>query len=280
MIRCGISSTYSRAYLVKNEVVMKTPLFACFFVRLPENFMISGLPIASFQPGYKGKGANASATRLLKIAAINARIAEILATISAAVIKAEIANRDWRVMQLHDITARLHRIRDARAKDPAILKAPGGDTGFVTVTVRTVEGSDGRRVPVIEHAVDTGLIREIKATLRQASEELGQLTQKHEAGGTTDGNGNPTGGPLTIVLTQSESMVRPWRLPRPASRCQWRRAKGPLWQRQKGPWRQELVAVSGATKGPVKFPERFSLTPMRISGIMKTPLTTCAAARL
>lgn len=43
-----ISSTYSRASLVNIEVVIKTPRMACFFVRLPENFMTSGRPTTSF----------------------------------------------------------------------------------------------------------------------------------------------------------------------------------------------------------------------------------------
>jgi len=38
----------SSASLLNVEVVVKTPRLACRFVRLPENFMISGLPTTSF----------------------------------------------------------------------------------------------------------------------------------------------------------------------------------------------------------------------------------------
>ena len=34
----------------------------------------------------------------------------------------------------------------------------------------------------MDHGLDTAFIRKFKATLRQASEELGQLTQKYEIG--------------------------------------------------------------------------------------------------
>jgi hypothetical protein len=54
----------------------------------------------------------------------------------------------------------------------------------VTVTVLTVENPDRCAV---HHGLDTAFVREVKATLWQASEELGQLTQKYEIGVTRSG---------------------------------------------------------------------------------------------
>ena len=126
--------------------------------------------------GYSGRssrGAAASASRLLKIVAIADRKAEILATIAAGAIQAGIGNRDWRMMQLQDIMTGLLAIRDARAKDPAILTAPGGATGLVTIAIRMIQNTAGQRVPITEYSVDAALLRELNSTLRQASKEFG-----------------------------------------------------------------------------------------------------------
>jgi hypothetical protein len=125
--------------------------------------------------GYSGRswrGAAASASRLQKTVAIADRKAEISATIAAGAIQAGIGNRNWRMMQLQDIVDGLFAICDARAKDPVILKAPGGATGFVTITIRMIQNTAGQRVPLIEHSVDAALIRELRSTLRQASKEF------------------------------------------------------------------------------------------------------------
>jgi hypothetical protein len=158
--------------------------------------------------GYKAKdrrSAEACAGRLLLNVAICARIAEIAATITAGVIKSEIANKDWRTVKLHDVNADIDRIRAARAKDPTILKCPGGDTGWVVATARVVTGPNDVKMIVTDHSVDVALMREYKSTLRQVAEELGQLTQKHEVGGMTDAAGNPAGVPIQVlVLTPAE----------------------------------------------------------------------------
>ena len=58
------------------------------------------------------------------------------AAVVAGVIKVKIADKDARLVAKQDRWNALQRIREARAKDPNILKVPGGDTGFVTVYPR------------------------------------------------------------------------------------------------------------------------------------------------
>jgi len=41
--------------------------------------------------------------------------------------------------------------------------------------------------------------------LRKIPQELGQFAQKHELGGMTDGDGNPAGVPIKIVISQDEA---------------------------------------------------------------------------
>jgi hypothetical protein len=182
--------------------VLTKPKYEMFAIEIAKGATVVD---AYVNAGYSRKGAERSASRLLMNAKIVARIGEIRATLIAGVIKTEIANKDWRVMKLHDIAQRLESIRDARAKDPTILKCPGGDTGFVQATARVVTGPNDVKMIVTDHSVDTGLVRELKATYRQVAEELGQLTLKHEVGGITDAAGNPAGVPIQVLkLTPAE----------------------------------------------------------------------------
>ena len=165
--------------------------------------------------GYKRGGAGVSASRLWQNANIRARVAELRAGITAAVvadiIKTEIGSRDARVVAKSDRWKALQQIREARSKDPGILKAPGGHTGFVQVTVRTVRGPDGRMVPVMEHSVDTAMLREFSALEREVQEELGQRVDRSVTGITgVDESGNPAaGGEIRIVLSAAESESDP-----------------------------------------------------------------------
>jgi hypothetical protein len=65
----------------------------------------------------------------------------------------------------------LLKVRAARAKDPAILKAPGGDTGFVTVTLRQA----GQRVPVILHIGKQRIAPDISCRTTELNSEPASL---------------------------------------------------------------------------------------------------------
>jgi hypothetical protein len=132
--------------------------------------------------GYKGKGALASASRLLRNAEISRRIGQIRTTLTANLIQVAIRNKNRRLMAYQDLADGYRRLMEARAKDPLIMKVPGGETGLVTAKVRTVDGPHGQKVLVIDSVFDAALQRAILDTLRLAAIEVGQWPEKRKGG--------------------------------------------------------------------------------------------------
>jgi hypothetical protein len=52
---------------------------------------------------------------------------------------------------------------------------------------------------------DLALFREFQNLEDSVARELGQLVEKHEMGGMTDADGNPTGAAIQIVVTPDEA---------------------------------------------------------------------------
>lgn len=127
---------------------------------------------AYVQAGFSEKGAGQSAARLLKNADICSRLMEVRAEVSAATVQLEISDRNSRVQVLQDLLDRARRLIAARAEDLADI--PGGETGLL---VRDFKGKDAD-TPV--YKADTALMAEIRATAKQAAEELGQWVEKRE----------------------------------------------------------------------------------------------------
>ena len=91
-------------------------------------------------------------------------------------IRAEgVASRQNRIDALNERWAAMRAVIAARA-DGHAGEAPGADTGLMVLTVRYLPG--GGRVE--EWAVDTGLLSELRATEKQAAEELGQWQEQRE----------------------------------------------------------------------------------------------------
>jgi hypothetical protein len=65
------------------------------------------------------------------------------------------------------------QVVEERAADASMAKVPGGRTGLLVRQIKVV-GSGANQKLVPEYVVDTGLLREIRATAQQAAEELGQ----------------------------------------------------------------------------------------------------------
>lgn len=124
--------------------------------------------------GYSEKQADSCASRLLaKNAKVWARIAELRESIASKVVKREIASRDARVNALQDIWDKMHRVIEARATHESMQIAPGGDTGLLVRQLKKIGvGTDAEVVE--EFAVDTGLLKELRAHAEQAARELGQ----------------------------------------------------------------------------------------------------------
>lgn len=127
-----------------------------------------------------------------------ARVAEIVAAYAEAIKGEGIANVKNRVAAQNDRWQRMQRIIDQRALDPSLADIPGGDTGLIVRTAKLVKvygsipssgdeaeslQSAKREVLVYEYAADTGLAAEMRATEKEAAEQLGQRVAKQEVTG-------------------------------------------------------------------------------------------------
>jgi hypothetical protein len=97
-----------------------------------------------------------------------------------------IADVRQRIRSLDERWKKMLRVIAERAKDPVMEKAAGGRTGLL-VHRRSVIGHGGNSLTVDEYQVDTGLLRELRETARQAAQEMGKWVSKHE--GVTDYDG-------------------------------------------------------------------------------------------
>jgi len=137
---------------------------------------------AALLAGYSEKTAHAIGSNLLKKV-------EIQAAVQAwrdAVRSRGVANLEYRLAGLDELERRCWEVIAERAdevgRDP---KAAGGKTGLVTKQHRII-GVGGDVKVLTEHAVDTALIREIRALHEQAAKELGGWTDRVEqTGGVT-----------------------------------------------------------------------------------------------
>lgn len=90
-----------------------------------------------------------------------------------------LASRERRIAALNDRWNRLQRVVEERADDPAHQAVPGWKTGLLVHNVKSVGGGENATV-VDLYEVDTGLLKELREHEKQAAQELGQWTEKHE----------------------------------------------------------------------------------------------------
>lgn len=95
-------------------------------------------------------------------------------------IRAEgIANKQNRIDALNDRWHRMMTVIDERAEAEENQDAPGGSTGLLVRDYKMVGfGPQARFVETF--AVDTGLLREMRETEKQAAQELGHWTEKRD----------------------------------------------------------------------------------------------------
>lgn len=129
--------------------------------------------------GYSENGAAQSAARLLTNAKVRARVEEIKRSIAARLTDCSIREVDARVRALQDRWDRLNRIVAARAADPDIRRAPGGETGLLVRTLRQLGRGEESQI-IEEFALDAGLLKELREHERQAAQELGQWAERTE----------------------------------------------------------------------------------------------------
>lgn len=114
------------------------------------------------------------------------RVAVIGEEIRRRILEEGIADRVERVRRLGDVARRLEQVVEERGAEGR----PGGPyrhvAGYSTGTmVRTVKFSpEGDEVELF--AVDTGMLKEYRATLQQVAQEVGQWTEKREVSGSVE----------------------------------------------------------------------------------------------
>jgi Helix-turn-helix of insertion element transposase len=104
-----------------------------------------------------------------------ARVQQLIAEFATSLQQYHIARKDKRVGALNDRWLRMGRLIDARA---AMLEdeIEGGETGLLVKEI--VFSPDGERIA--KYSTDTGLLSAFLAHEKQAAQETGQWTEKHE----------------------------------------------------------------------------------------------------
>jgi hypothetical protein len=138
--------------------------------------------LAYIAAGYSRNGAAQSGARLMRDARIRARVDEIKRHIAVKLTNYSIREVDARVRALQDRWDGMLRIIAARAADPDIRKAPGGETGLLVRTLKQLGRGEESQI-VEEFALDTGLLKELREHERQAAQELGQWAERTEHSG-------------------------------------------------------------------------------------------------
>ncbi len=110
---------------------------------------------AAIALGYKEKNATVAGSRLAGMDKIRQRVQELQAIASQHMVKHSIAVKDDRVKAQQLRWEKMHRVIDARAADPEMQRAPGGETGLLVKSFKTL-GSGPLATVVEEYEVDTG----------------------------------------------------------------------------------------------------------------------------
>jgi hypothetical protein len=146
--------------------------------------------------------------------AFKARVAEIVEAARAEALRCGVAVKAERIRGYQDRYQRMRALLDARAAMGQRLVAalqgegdadrylrslfgkgelpPGLETGLLVKTVKVVG-----KVTEEEWSVDTGLLSEMRATEKQAAQEMGDWTEKREVAG-------PGGGPQLVQVVYDD----------------------------------------------------------------------------
>ena len=92
-----------------------------------------------------------------------------------------IAERVNRVEALNDRWRRMQQVIDERA-EAMEGEVAGGGTGLLVRQEKQI-GAGERAIHVVEYALDTGILSELRQHEKQAAQELGQWTEKQEHSG-------------------------------------------------------------------------------------------------
>jgi hypothetical protein len=114
--------------------------------------------------------------RWRKDPAFTARVTEILDRVREETLRRGIAVKTRRIDVSNSLWERLLRVAEERAADPLIRGVPGGSTGLVTARRKILRSGDAAE-EVVEHALDTGLLKALVEIQKLAARELGQWAE-------------------------------------------------------------------------------------------------------
>jgi hypothetical protein len=114
--------------------------------------------------------------------AFAARVEEVARRLGDVSLRRAIARRARRVAALDRRWQAVQQVIAERAADPTMLGVPGGTTGLLVRTLKSI-GSGSAAQVVEEFQVDTGLLQQILNLEKQAAQELGQWSEKREHAG-------------------------------------------------------------------------------------------------
>lgn len=103
-----------------------------------------------------------------------------------------------RVAAQHSRWERMQRVIQERGDDPEMANVPGGSTGLMVRTYKSVGSGDNATV-VEEYSFDGSLSKAILEVERQAAQELGQWTEKTEI------SGDPDKPPILVTVLKTVS---------------------------------------------------------------------------
>ncbi len=131
---------------------------------------------AAISLGYSLQSASVQGSRLAGHDKIRQRIAELQRSMAARRVNHSIAVKDDRVKAQQARWDKMHRVIEARASDPSMKIAAGGDTGLLVRKIKSV-GAGPMAHEVEEFEVDVGLLTEIRKHEEHVAHELGQWVE-------------------------------------------------------------------------------------------------------
>ena len=132
--------------------------------------------------GYTGRGAEQSASALLRVPEVSSRVEEIKRVITERILRREICKRQARIDAAQDRWQRMMGVIVARAEDPDMRNAAGGDQGVLVRRLKMLGAGENAQL-VEEFEFDAALMREIREIEKQVAIETGEWVEKREVGG-------------------------------------------------------------------------------------------------
>ncbi len=102
------------------------------------------------------------------------RVEHFTKQVGDKVLRYAVARKCKRLQAQQDRWERMHQVIAERAEAEVMQGVPGGGTGLLTHTLKSIGGGDNARV-VDEYTVDTGLLKEIRELEKQAAQEVGDM---------------------------------------------------------------------------------------------------------